>query len=80
MLDIDYFTLIHEHLEETSDKNILDYLLANEQYQKSSKAQRELYEQLEEEMGLTKEQEALQSNWMDATHATGAAYAIVLFR
>lgn len=80
MMDIDYIKLIHEHLEGSNDKNVCDYLLADEQYQKASKLEQELFEQYEELIDQTQEQRDLMEKWMDATHATGAAYAAVLFR
>ena len=35
---------------------------------------------MDEEMNLSKEQEAPLSSWVDAPHATGAAYARALFQ
>lgn len=77
--DMDFFQLIHYHLEERQTNNIQSNLQKDIEYLKATQLKSELCNQYDR-LDLTDEQRKVINQWIDAIHAQECAYTAVVFR
>ena len=79
MMDMDFFQLLYNHLEERHYNNICQNAKQDANYLKATMQENEL-SVLYENLDLSDEQQNVILQWIDAIHAQEAAYAVVAFR
>lgn len=79
MMDMDFFQLLYNHLEERHYNNICQNAKQDANYLKSTMQENELNDQYEK-LNLSDEQRNIIMQWIDAIHAQEAAYTVVAFR
>ena len=79
MRDMDFFQLIHYHLEERQTNNIQSNLQKDIEYLKATQLESELCNQYDR-LDLTDEQRNVINQWIDAINAQDCAYTAVVFR
>ena len=78
MRDMDFFQLIHYHLEERQTNNIQSNLQKDTEYLKATQLETELCNQYDR-LDLTDEQRKVINQWIDVIHAQECAYTAVVF-
>lgn len=79
MMDMDFFQLLYNHLEERHYNNFYQNVRLDADYLKATLQENELNEQYEK-LNLSDEQRNVIMQWIDAIHAQESAYSAVVFR
>lgn len=79
MIDMDFFQLLFNHLEERHYNNFYQNVKQDANYLKATMQENELNEQYEK-LNLSDEQKNVIMQWIDAIHAQESAYSTVVFR
>ncbi len=79
MMDMDFFQLLYNHLEERHYNNFYQNAKQDAHYLKATMLENELNDQYEK-LDLSDEQKNIIMQWIDAIHAQEAAYTVVAFR
>ena len=79
MRDMDFFQLIHYHLEERQTNNIQSNLQKDIEYLRATQLEAELCNQYDR-LDLADAQRKVINQWIDAIHAQECAYTAVVFR
>lgn len=79
MMDMDFFQLLYNHLEERRYNNICQNAKQDTNYLKATMLENELNAEYEK-LDLSDEQRNVIMQWIDAIHAQEAAYTVVAFR
>lgn len=79
MIDMDFFQLLYNHLEERHYNNICQNAKQDANYLKATMQENELNDQYEK-LNLSDEQRNVIMQRIDAIHAQEAAYTVVAFR
>ena len=79
MMDMGFFQLLYNHLEERHCNNICQNAKQDTNYLKATMQENELSNQYEN-LDLSDEQRNVIMQWIDAIHAQEAAYTVVAFR
>ncbi len=79
MMDMDFFQLLYNHLEERHYNNFYQNAKQDANYFKATIRENEFNEQYEK-LNLSDEQRNVIMQWIDAIHAQEAAYTVVAFR
>ena len=79
MMDMDFFQLLYNHLEERHYNNFYQNAKQDANYLKATMQEEELNEEYEK-LNLSDEQRTVIMQWIDAIHAQEAAYTVVAFR
>ena len=78
-MDIDFFNLLFNHLEEKRYNNVCQNAKQNTDYLKATQREQELsncYDQLD----LSDEQRNVIARWVDAIQTQESAYSVIVFR
>ena len=78
-MNIDFWNLLYNHLEEQHHDNIYQNVTQNADYLKFSQQEQELCFQYEN-LNLSADQQKVIINWIEAIHAQNEAYTTVAFR
>ena len=79
MMDMDFFQLLYNHLEERHYNNFYQNAKQDAHYLKATMLENELNDQYEK-LDLSDEQKNIIMQWIDAIHAQEADYSVVAFR
>lgn len=79
MMDMDFFQLLYNHLEERRYNNICQNAKQDTNYLKATMLENELNAEYEN-LNLSDEQRNVIMQWIGAIHAQEAAYTVVAFR
>lgn len=79
MMDMDFFQLLYNHLEERHYNNFYQNTKQDTHYLKATMLKNELNDQYER-LDLSDEQKNIIMQWIDGIHAQEAAYTVVAFR
>ena len=79
MMDMDFFQLLYNHLEERHYNNFYQNAKQDAHYLKATMLENKLNDQYEK-LDLSDEQKNIIMQWIDAIHAQEAAYTVVAFR
>lgn len=79
MMDMDFFQLLYNHLEERHYNNFYQNAKLDANYLKATMQENELNDQYEK-LNLSEEQKTVIMQWIDDIHAQEAAYTVVAFR
>lgn len=79
MMDMDFFQLLYNHLEERHYNNFYQNAKQDANYLKATMQENELSDQYEN-LDLSDEQRNVIMQWIGAIHAQEAAYTVVAFR
>jgi len=79
MMNMDFFQLLYNHLEERRYNNFYQNVKQDADYLKATMQENELNDQYEK-LNLSNEQRNVIMQWIDAIHAQEAAYTVVAFR
>ncbi len=79
MMDMGFFQLLYNHLEERHYNNIYQNIQQDTDYLEATMKENELNEQYKK-LDLSDEQRKIITHWIDAIQAQESAYASVVFR
>lgn len=79
MMDMDFFQLLYNHLEERHYNNFYQNAKQDADYLKATMLENELSDQYEK-LNLSNEQRNVIMQWIAAIHSQEAAYTVVAFR
>ena len=78
-MNIDFWNLLYNHLEERRYDNIYQNAMQDADYLKASQQEQELCSQYES-LNLSDDQRKVILNWIDTINAQNEAYTTVVFR